>query len=140
MAGTDGRASAMPAEPAARAIVLIDHGSRRAEANQQLEELARKIRAREPETIVRTAHLELVPPSLGEAIDACVAEGARAIVVHPYFLGPGRHTSEDIPRLVAAASVRHPDVDLRMSAPLGVHDKLVEVVLERVLECSNPRR
>jgi sirohydrochlorin ferrochelatase len=130
----------MTATPGAHAIVLIDHGSRRAEANEQLEELARKIRAREPETIVQTAHLEIAAPGLGEAIDVCVAGGARAIVVHPYFLGPGRHTSEDIPQQVAEASARHPDIDLRVSAPLGVHDKLVDVVLERVLECRSPRR
>ena len=124
----------MTDRPELRAIVLIDHGSRRAEANLQLEELAGKIREREPDTIVRTAHLEIAKPSLGEAIDACVSAGARAIVVHPYFLGPGRHTSEDIPRQVQEASARHPDVLLRTSAPLGIHDKLVDVVLERVNE------
>ena len=120
-----------------RAIVLLDHGSRRAEANLQLEKLAQKIREREPETIVRTAHLEIAEPSLGDAIDACVIAGARAIVIHPYFLGPGRHTSEDIPRQVQEASARHPSVLLRTSAPLGLHDKLVDVVLERVNEGSD---
>lgn len=120
--------------------MLIDHGSQRAEANLQLEELARKIRLREPATMVRTAHLEIAEPKLGEAIDACVREGATAIVVHPYFLGPGRHTSEDIPRLVREASAKHPDVELRISAPLGVHDKLVEVVLERVADSADPDR
>jgi len=58
-------------------------------------------------------------------------------VIHPYFLGPGRHTSEDIPRLVAQAKVRHPEVLLRISAPLGIHDKLVDVVLERVRESGD---
>ena len=127
----------MTTQPEARAIVLIDHGSRRAEANQQLEELALKIRAREPQTIVQTAHLEIAEPDLDAAIDACVKAGARTIVIHPYFLGPGRHTSEDIPRLVAQAKVRHPEVLLRISAPLGIHDKLVDVVLERVRESGD---
>ncbi len=130
----------MTDRPELRAIVLIDHGSRRAAANWQLEELAQKIREREPETIVRTAHLEIAEPSLGDAIDACVNAGAREIVVHPYFLGPGRHTSEDIPRQVQEASARHPGVLLRTSAPLGIHEKLVDVVLERVNEgndCEN---
>lgn len=117
--------------------MLIDHGSRRAEANQQLEELAEKIRRRQPDTIVQTAHLEIADPNLGAAIDSCVKAGAKEIVVHPYFLGPGRHTSEDIPRLVSQAAAQHPQVLLRMSAPLGVHDKLVDVVLERVNECGD---
>ena len=130
----------MSLPPDAPAIVLIDHGSRRAEANLQLEELARKIRARKPEAIVRTAHLEIAAPNLGDAIDACVEDGATAIVVHPYFLGPGRHTTDDIPRLVAEASVRHPGVEVQMSAPLGIHEKLVDVVLERVDECLTRSR
>ena len=119
-----------------RAILLVDHGSRRAEANLQLEELAELIRKRQPLTVVAIAHLEIAPPSLGEAIDACVKRGARTIVIHPYFLGPGRHTSEDIPRLVQEASARHPGIELQVSAPLGVHHKLVEVVLERVKACG----
>ena len=119
------------------AIVLIDHGSRREAANRQLEILAEKVREREPHAIVRTAHLEIVEPSLAAAIDDCVADGARAIVVHPYFLGPGRHTREDIPRLVETARARHADVSIQISAPLGIHDKLVDVVLERVHECKD---
>jgi sirohydrochlorin ferrochelatase len=129
----------MTTQPVACAIVLIDHGSRRAEANQQLEELALKIRAREPQTIVQTAHLEIADPDLDAAIDSCVKEGARTIVIHPYFLGPGRHTSEDIPRLVAQAKARHPEVLLRISAPLGIHDKLVDVVLDRVRESGDSK-
>ena len=126
--------------PTARAMVLIDHGSQRAEANLQLEELARKIRVREPEMIVRIAHLEIAEPNLGDAIEACVKDGAREIVVLPYFLGPGRHTSEDIPSLVEEACARHPGVEVHISAPLGIHDKLVDVVLERVNECSERTR
>ena len=51
---------------------------------------------------MRVAHLEIAPPGIGEGIDACVAAGATEIVVHPYFLSPGRHTSHDIPRQVEA--------------------------------------
>ncbi|MCA9509637.1 MAG: ferredoxin, partial [Myxococcales bacterium] len=65
------------------AIVLIDHGSRRAEANAQLEALAREVRARRPDAHVATAHLEVVPPDLAHAVAACVAAGATRVVVHP---------------------------------------------------------
>jgi sirohydrochlorin ferrochelatase len=118
------------------AIVLIDHGSRREEANRQLEVLADAVRGREPDAIVRTAHLEIAEPRLSLAIDDCVREGARAIIVHPYFLGPGRHTSEDIPRLVDEARARHAGVAIQISRHLGIHDKLVDVVLERIHECD----
>ena len=114
------------------AILLVDHGSRLGEANEQLEEVARRLRCREPQRIICTAHLELLAPSIGDGIDACVDAGAGEIVVHPYFLAPGRHSTADIPRLVADARERHPGITIVVSAPLGVHDKLLDIVLERV--------
>jgi sirohydrochlorin ferrochelatase len=116
----------------ARAILLVDHGSRRAEANAVLEQVAERVRRRRPGWIVRAAHMELAAPTLAEAFDACVAEGAAEIVVHPYFLAPGRHSSDDIPRLVAEASRRHPRVRVRISEPLGVHDRVIDAVLDRI--------
>lgn len=115
-----------------RAVVLVDHGSKRAEANAIVERVAAMVQQALPGEIVRHAHMELAPPSLGEAFDDCVAAGAREILVHPYFLGPGRHTSRDIPRLVAEAAGRHPGLRARLTEPLGVDGKIVEVVLERL--------
>jgi sirohydrochlorin ferrochelatase len=121
------------------AILLVDHGSRQPEANAQLEEIAQRIRAREPGRIVVAAHMEIAEPSIEAGIDACVAAGAREIVVHPYLLAPGRHSTRDIPSLAADAARRHPGVDVRVSDPLGVHEKLVDVVLERVAD-KRPRK
>ena len=123
-----------------RAIVLVDHGSRVAEANALLDRVAERLRERVPERIVRTAHMELAEPSLDQAIDACVAAGAAEIVVHPYFLAPGRHSREDVPRLAAAAAARHPGVRVSVSEPLGVHPGLVDAVLERVSACEERSR
>lgn len=121
------------------AILLVDHGSRRPEANAQLETLAGELRARAPDRLVAVAHLELAEPTIAQAIDACVVAGATEVVVHPYFLSPGMHTSRDIPRIVAEAAARHPGLRARVSAPLGLHPKLVDVVLERVREAEAQR-
>jgi sirohydrochlorin ferrochelatase len=119
-----------------RAILLVDHGSRLPAANQQLEEVARRVKARDPELIVRVAHLEIAEPNLSDGIAACVADGATEVVVHPFFLAPGRHTTRDIPRQVEAAAREHPQVTIHVTAPLGAHDKLVDVILERVAEAG----
>jgi sirohydrochlorin ferrochelatase len=118
------------------ALVLVDHGSREAAANRVLEEVAERLRRRLPGRLVRVAHMELAPPSLGDAFDACVAEGSREVVVLPYFLGPGRHSADDIPRLAREAALRHPGVAVRVAEPLGVHDALVDVLLDRLAEAS----
>ena len=120
-----------------RAILLVDHGSRREQANALLDAVAEQVRERAPDCIVQTAHLDLAHPTIAEGIDACVAAGAGEIVVHPYFLGPGSHTTRDIPERVAATAARHPELRVRISDPLGLHAKLVDVILERVEEASS---
>ena len=52
-------------------------------------------------------------------------------MVHPYFLAPGRHSTQDIPRLVTEAASSHPGVAYTVTEPLGLHDKIIEVILER---------
>ncbi len=116
------------------ALVLVDHGSRRSEANAVLEEIARMAREADPGRTVEIAHMELAPPSLDEAVAACVAAGAREVIVVPFFLGPGRHTREDIPALCEAAAAKHPELCLRTAPPLGPHPLLADLVLHRAEE------
>lgn len=114
------------------AILLVDHGSRRPEVNAALECVGRLVAwAAGGEVLVRTAHLEFLPPTVAEGIAACVAAGATEVVVHPYLLGRGRHSTEDLPRLVAEAAPGFPGIELRVTAPLGVHPDLAGIVLER---------
>lgn len=115
-----------------RALLLVDHGSRREEANAVLVHVAEMIRRQSDFAVVRYAHMEIAEPTIAQGFDSCVADGAEEIVVHPYFLAPGSHYNEDIPRLVAAAAARHPGVRWMITEPLGIHPKLCEVVLERV--------
>lgn len=119
-----------------KAILLVDHGSRLAEANALLAEVARLVEASSPEHVVRPAHMELAEPTIEQGFHACVEAGAVDITVHPYMLGPGRHATLDIPRLVAEAASRHPGVVYRITAPLGLHAGLARVVLDRVREAE----
>ena len=115
-----------------RAILLVDHGSQLPEANALLDRIADALRARLPGAHVEVAHMELAQPSLGAALARCAERGAREVVVCPYFLGPGRHTTRDIPQLVAQARSAHPALRVRVCAPLGFDERLVDVLLARV--------
>ena len=115
-----------------RAMLLVDHGSNREGANPVLVQVDEIIRARSDFDMVQYAHMEIAEPTISQGFDACVAGGVREVIVHPYFLAPGSHYNEDIPRLVAEAAARHPEVRWTITEPLGVHSKLCEVVLERV--------
>lgn len=129
-----------PRAPGRSAVILVDHGSREAAANRQLSAIAAALARRLRAPRVAAAHLSLARPSLPEAIDACVAAGAREIVVMPYFLAPGRHASRDVPTLARAARARHPGVRIRVAAALGVHAGIVAAVAERVRAAGRARR
>lgn len=112
-------------------LLLVDHGSRFQEANDMLADVAAMVRRLSGEDCVHYAHMELAEPTIQQGFATCVREGATAVVVHPYFLSPGRHSMGDIPRMVAEAAKAFPGVAFCVTEPLGLHPKICEVVLER---------
>jgi sirohydrochlorin ferrochelatase len=115
-----------------KAILLIDHGSRRVEANEMLDCMANLVQAIVgPQVVVRHAHMELAEPSIAAGFRACVEAGASEIVAFPYMLSPGRHATGDIPHLVAEAATGFPEVSWQVTDAFGVHERLAEVILER---------
>ena len=118
-------------------IVIVDHGSRRDESNRLLEDVAALFaeRFRQQFEIVEPAHMELAEPSIRSAYARCVERGARRVVVCPFFLGPGKHWTSDIPRLTAEAAQEHPGTEYHVTQPLGIDDLIVELLAKRVGHC-----
>lgn len=115
-----------------RAILLVDHGSVKPEANNMLDCVANLLQSMVgPDVLVRAAHMELAEPLIPAGVDACVEAGATELVVFPYMLSPGKHSTRDIPRMVAEAAKPYPNLTVRVTPAFGVHAKLAEVVAER---------
>ncbi len=116
------------------AILLMAHGSRIAEANDAVHEIARMVKNFADYEIVEVAFRENHSPNIQEGIDACVAQGAQRILLAPYFLYMGAHVQEDLPKEMEQARQRHPDVDIAMGRHLGVHKRLAKLVIDRIEE------
>ena len=119
-----------------KAVLLIAHGSRRAEANEDLEHVARELRERDASTSVVCSYLELAPPTIETGGEACVERGATDVVMLPYFLSPGVHVREDLLTARNALAERFPNVTFRLAEPLGRHPLLVTIVEERIREAA----
>jgi len=120
------------------AIIIVDHGSRREESNQMLEELTSHFAARFKERydIVEPAHMELAEPSIATAYAMCVKRGAKRILVVPFFLGPGKHWTQDIPRLTADAAAQFPQTTYHVSPTLGIDDLILDLLDKRATGCE----
>jgi uroporphyrin-III C-methyltransferase len=117
-----------------RAVLVVGHGSRRAEANADVHEAAVRIGERGGFGLVESAFLEIEHPNVCEGFERLVQRGASDITVHPYFLSPGRHTRGDIPVEVSKAASRHPGINYRITEPLSAHPLVIDASVERIFE------
>jgi sirohydrochlorin ferrochelatase len=118
-------------------VIIVDHGSRRPESNQLLEEVARRFAQRfgQKYAIVEPAHMEISEPTIATAYARCVQRGAQRIVVLPYFLGPGKHWTQDIPQITAAAAADFPQTRYHVTSTLGIDDLMLDLLDKRISEC-----
>ena len=120
-----------------KALILIDHGSKVPEANEMLKLISERIIQRQDSCfdIIKYCHMELASPTLEDAFSECVENGASNITVHPYFLVPGRHSKTDIPNMVKEILNHYPNIKCKITEPLGFHDKIIDIILERSGNC-----
>ena len=119
-------------------IIIVDHGSRLAESNRMLEDVAAAFAGRfsGKHQIVEPAHMEIAEPSIATAYDRCVQRGATRVVVCPFFLGPGKHWTSDIPRLTADAAAKHSNTTYHVTYPLGLDELILDLLEKRVTFCT----
>jgi len=121
-----------------KSLLLIAHGSRRAESNTEIVALTKKLRALAGAEYaqVECAFLELADPSIETAIDSLVSAGETEILCLPYFLARGAHVASDIPDAVNAAREKHPNVTFTVSGYLGESDEVPSILMHLASNAS----
>jgi len=119
-----------------QAVVLFSHGSRDPLWRAPIEAVAARIAAQHPERPVVCAYLELSEPSLAQAVDQLVLQGATGVTVVPMFLGTGKHARADLPMLVDALRAAHPGVRLHVQPAIGEDPRLTALMAE--IACERP--
>ena len=116
-------------------ILLAGHGSPKKDANS-LEHISKllheMIHPGCDEECVRVAYLQFAKPDISEAIEACIKDGVKTLIIHPYFLSSGMHVTNDIPEIISEAGSKYPEVEFIYTEPLGIHHKMAQVVYERI--------
>ena len=117
-------------------MLLLAHGSRRQEANDEILAMAQLVKARDPEGIYQVAFMSLGTPDIGEGVGKLVSAGIERAIVMPLFLVTGNHITQDIPEELRQQKERFPGMEFVMAQHLAGHAALVDIVLERIQACS----
>jgi sirohydrochlorin ferrochelatase len=118
------------------ALLLIAHGSRNAEANDDLYHVVRAMRRRGPYEIVEGSFLEIAEPDIISAGQKCVLQGCNRMILLPYFLSPGIHVRQDLQDIRNKLAEQFPEVEFLLGEPLGRHEALIDLVALRAKEAE----
>ena len=119
------------------ALLLIAHGSRHSEANDDLHDLVRRLRLAGRYAVVEAAFLELAEPTIEDGGRRCAEQGADRVILLPYFLSAGVHVRRDLQAHRDRLAHTFPAVAFALAEPLGRHPLLVDVVTQRAAEAES---
>ena len=111
--------------------ILIAHGSRRPESSTEHAALCDAV-AEAAGTAVEPAYLELASPSIPDAVASAVDAGATTVVLLPYFLHPGNHVREDLPRIAQECRDAHLGTTVELRTHVGADPRLVGLLASLV--------
>jgi sirohydrochlorin cobaltochelatase len=114
------------------AVLLIGHGTRLAAGVAEFQQLAEQVQQALPDRRCLSGFLELVEPSVSEALETLWQQGFRRITALPALLLAASHVKNDIPEIINAFQAEHPGLDITFGADLGIHRKLLQVARERI--------
>jgi sirohydrochlorin ferrochelatase len=120
------------------AVLYVSHGSRVPKAQQEAAAFVEKCKKNIDVPIQELCFIELVEPDIITGIDICVQKGATRIIVLPLLLLSAGHAKHDIPEALRQAKQRHPHVEIVCGKPFGVHETMMDIVIDRIREQGMP--
>ncbi len=121
---------------AADVIILFAHGARDPEWARPVEAVAKRLRQRFPDRLIEVAFLEFMKPSLPEAVAHVLAEGGctpgACIQILPFFIAQGGHLRKELPEMLVALRMQHPEQAFALLPPLGELSAVQEAMAEAI--------
>jgi len=114
-------------------VLIVSHGSQRAEANRGFEAMVARVASRVEGAAILPAFFSLAHPDIREQIELLASRGARRVLVMPYFLYSGQHVLVDIPAVLDQCRRRFPCLTIELLATLENDPALEDLLVERLL-------
>jgi len=113
-----------------KALILFGHGARDSRWREPFDRLASLWKSQNPDVRVELAFLELMQPSLEEAISSLVLVGATEVVVVPVFFGQGGHLRNDFPVLLSNCQEKFPAIKLSATTAVGEDETVLQAIID----------
>ena len=113
-----------------KAMILFGHGARDSRWREPFDRLVQLWQAQHPNTPVELAFLEMMQPSLEEAVSALSAKGATQITVVPVFFGQGGHLRNDFPVLLEVCQQQYPNITLSAMPAVGEDLAVLQAIVD----------
>ncbi|MDC3417599.1 sirohydrochlorin chelatase [Aquibacillus salsiterrae] len=113
-------------------VLYVSHGTRLKAGEEEAIDFLTSIQHSIDAQLQEICFLEICAPSIEEGVKRLVDRGATAIAVVPILLLSAGHDKHDIPEELAKVTQQYPEIVFRYGAPLGVQERLVHVLVERI--------
>lgn len=112
----------------AKPLLLVFHGSRRAEANRQALALVQRLAATLPEVRFYPCFLQWGKPDIASAANGAIQDGAGELYLFPYFLHRGNHVAQDLEAALQTAHQRQPACRWKILPPFGAFPEVEQTL------------
>jgi sirohydrochlorin cobaltochelatase len=114
-------------------VLVVGHGTADPVGAEETKAVADITAAMIPTIPLELGFLEVIGPSIGEAIERLAARGCRSVVVAPLLVFAAGHARRDVPEAVMAAAAAA-GITVLQTAPLGCHPEIVALSRRRRAE------
>lgn len=117
-------------------VIILGHGSRLPEANEEIYAITGQVKAMGGEALYETAFLQFGKPNLAEVINKLNRAGVKKITVVPLLLVVGSHIQVDLPALLEEQKRLYPHIAFVLAPHLGADRRIAEIALDRIKQGS----
>ncbi|MBF0444956.1 MAG: sirohydrochlorin chelatase [Magnetococcales bacterium] len=112
-------------------ILLIGHGSREAEGNQEIEEFADYWRSKRPNDRIDVCFIEFADVLLEEGLEKG-AQNSHRVIALPLIINAAGHVKMEIPGLIKQARIKHPNVEFIYGRHIGCDELILKLLRMRL--------
>lgn len=117
-----------------KALVLIAHGSKKKQSNDEFRELVKLVREKNSHKYehVIASFLEMETPTIINVVKELASKNIESITFYPFFLNSGKHVLIDIPNIIKELEKSYPNIEFKTLPHFGLSSKIASIISQDI--------